>query len=1240
MHADCRGLLRLLAGFVLLSLLPLAVLAYTGIDASERAVRREVETHLVSAARLTATLVEREAEGLLRLVDAHARRPALVAGFGGGDPAQFDRSVIEPRLEQLVAAQPGISGAFVTDISGRATNVVPPTPEIVGRDFSRRDWYRGLEATGGPYMSEAYQAAIAGNPVVVAAAAYVRTTPNTLDDGGDAVGILVLFYDLDAIGELARTVSPLAGVEVTVTDQQGTVLAAPGPPAPALISKRHDPVVAAALQGRSGVSDVASPGGGEVVAFAPVANTGWTVSASIDEREAFAGMARTRSRVLTVTALLGLVLMGGLVQLVRVQRRRAAAEATLRATDARTRAILTGARDGFFSIDPDRRITDWNPRAAELFGWTPEEALGSALGARILPAGSGGGDEVALGTFLAGGDGEVTGRSLEVTVVTRSGEEVPVEISLFSSPSGDGYWHGFVRDLRERTRAQQALAQLAAIVEFSDDAVIGTTLDGLIHTWNRGAESLYGYSAEEAVGQPVSMLVPPGADDELADVVARFHRGETVGQYETRRLRADGTTVEVSVTDSPVRDATGTIVGISRISRDVTARKQTEVALQAARDEAMEASRQKSEFLANMSHEIRTPINGVLGMTSLLLDTDLDAEQRDYAETAKRSGEALLRVINDILDFSTVEAGRLEFQHVDFDLRKVVEDATLELAEAAEEKRIELACLVPPDLSTQVRGDPGRLRQVLTNLLSNALKFTAGGGEVVVTVGVAQDGAVDADDDVLMAFEVRDTGMGIAPEYLDRLFDSFSQGDASTTRPFGGTGLGLAISRRLVELMDGSISVDSEVGRGSTFRFTARFAKVAEGQAEPRRQPRLDLVGLRVLVVDDHATNRMILTQMLHAWSMRATEACGGGEALALLRAAADRGAPYDLVILDRNMPEIDGLEVARRVREDPALLGITRIVMLSSSPGRAEAKRAGELGIDGYLAKPVRQSQFYDCVATVMGDATPTRHMVTANRSGPAPGTRLLLVEDNPVNCKVAVRSLEKMGYQVDVAANGAEALPAAFRGDYAAILMDCQMPVMDGYEATATIRRGEQTRGRHTPIIAMTASAMEGDRERCLAAGMDDYLAKPLRSEALAAVLARWLGAAPGEEAEVTAPAPRAAELDSEILSHLVGMDESADFGLLEEVVDLLSRDTPPRLAQMRQAVATGDAPALRQAAHALKGSAATVGATAMAAMSARLEDLGRTGELDGAGALLDELSEEVPLVIEALRAAGRRG
>ncbi|MBW3615661.1 MAG: response regulator [Actinobacteria bacterium] len=363
------------------------------------------------------------------------------------------------------------------------------------------------------------------------------------------------------------------------------------------------------------------------------------------------------------------------------------------------------------------------------------------------------------------------------------------------------------------------------------------------------------------------------------------------------------------------------------------------------------------------------------------------------------------------------------------------------------------------------------------------------------------------------------------------------------------------------------------------------------------------------------------------------------GEALEAVEAIRAAGHTRAYVVMPPGSGKtVLGLEVARRMRDDPARLGTTRIVLLSSSADRAEAKRAGELGIAGYLTKPVRQSQFYDCLATVMGDSKGKEPMVTPNRLARAravPGPRLLLVEDNPVNQKVAVRSLEKMGYQVDVAVNGAEALPAAFRGEYAAILMDCQMPVMDGYEATAAIRRSEQARGLHTPIIAMTASAMEGDRERCLAAGMDDYLSKPLRSEALAAVLARWL--------QLTAadpdPAPEAVRggaLDSEILAHLIGMDEQAGFSLLEEVAGLLARDTPPRLAQMQGAIEAGDALALRQAAHALRGSAATVGATTMAALSSQLEELGRTGQVEGAAALLAELTEEVPRVIEALRAA----
>ncbi|MBW3616062.1 MAG: PAS domain S-box protein, partial [Actinobacteria bacterium] len=669
------------------------------------------------------------------------------------------------------------------------------------------------------------------------------------------------------------------------------------------------------------------------MAFAPARGIGWTVSASIPERQAFAGIGPLRSRVLTIAGVLALVLMGGLGQLVRVQRRRWAAEATLRDSEARTRAILDGARDGFFSVGPDRRITAWNPRAAELLCWPAEEALGAPLSARILPAGTATDDEVALAQFMAGGPA-TDDRSLEVTIVTRSGDEVPVEVSLFASPTGDGSWHAFVRDLRERTRAQEALAQLAAIVEGSDDAVVGTSLDGRITTWNRGAESLYGYSAEEVVGRSISMLVPPGVADELPGMVARFYRGEAVGHYETTRVRADGAVIDVSVTASPIRDAAGTIVGMSKIARDISERKQTEIALEAARDQAMQASRHKSEFLANMSHEIRTPMNGVLGMTSLLLDTDLDAEQRDYAETAKRSGEALLRVINDILDFSKVEAGRLEFEHVDFDLRVVVEDATEALAQAAQEKSLELACLIPPDLPTQLRGDPTRLCQVLTNLLSNAIKFT-GRGEVVVRVGLEEEGP----QEVVVVFEVADTGMGIAPEYVERLFDSFSQGDASTTRRFGGTGLGLAISRRLVELMGGTISVASVPGSGSTFRFTARFEKVRDGEVQPRLQPRHDLVGLRVLVVDDHDVVHWGFRLMLseRTWVERCLSARNGREALALL----ERWAPH-VALIDLFVGEESGAEICERIRRAaPA----TRVLLISGagriSPSAARAAGA-----------------------------------------------------------------------------------------------------------------------------------------------------------------------------------------------------------------------------------------------------------------------------------------------------------
>ncbi len=587
---------------------------------------------------------------------------------------------------------------------------------------------------------------------------------------------------------------------------------------------------------------------------------------------------------------------------------------------------------------------------------------------------------------------------------------------------------------------------------------------------------------------------------------AIIESGKPLLRHLENSLDRDGRTVWKQTSKVPFRDSSGNIVGIIGIGHDITTQKTIEAEMLKAQQAAEEANRAKSEFLANMSHEIRTPLNGIIGMTDLALDSELNEEQRDYLETVRLSADSLLNVINDILDFSKIEAGRVDFESLEFNLRDCI-DATLKtLALRAGESDLELLCDIAHDVPEVVLGDSSRLRQILYNMLGNAIKFTAE-GEVALKLDVEQEPGQPP----MLHFAVSDTGIGIPLDKQQVIFQPFVQADPSTTREYGGTGLGLTITARLVNLMGGTIWVESEPGKGSTFHFTIRLA-VAEGAAAPA--PCSDslalLRGTRILVVDDNHTNRRILERVLARWDMRITTSESSERGLAEMSLAQSSGDPYAIVLTDMHMPKMDGFEFIRRIRQTPQLASVS-IIMLTSAGHRGDAARCRELNLAAYLMKPVRQSDLREAIARQLGAkdsaATAPNGMTRPLPSGQSPVTlRILLAEDNPVNQRVALRLLEKRGHRVELASNGREAVEALARAYYDIVFMDVQMPEMDGIEATRSIRRRESATTSHQPIVALTAHAMKGDQERCLDAGMDGYLSKPIRPQELDELLLEY--------------------------------------------------------------------------------------------------------------------------------------
>lgn len=828
-----------------------------------------------------------------------------------------------------------------------------------------------------------------------------------------------------------------------------------------------------------------------------------------------------------------------------------------------------------------------------------------------------------------------------------------------------------IRQMIERMQWQEERTLLAAIVESSGDAIVGKAPDGTITSWNNGAEIIYGWKAEEVIGKTISIILPPGMAREESEILEAMKTGRRLEQFQTRRMRKDGTIVDVSITVSPIRGQDTQIIGSSNVERDITARRRREVELRKARDEAEKANRAQGEFLANVSHELRTPMNAILGMLELTLQENLTPVKRDYLETAKDSAEQLLLLVNDILDFSRLEAGRFELEPTDFYLRDLLDDVVKTLSLRGYEKGLELACHIKKDVPDRVVGDPVRLRQILTNLAGNAIKFTEQ-GEVVVSVKVVhpegkerskKSGEAETVDtsttkapgeSVLLEFSVIDTGIGIAPEDQKRIFAPFAQADASTTRQYSGTGLGLAICHELIGLMNGEMKLESEVGRGSKFSFVVDLTIAESDDAELGREKATvdELQDLPVLVVDDNQTNRVILEEMLSNWSMSPTPVPTAQKAIEHLTEATEVKKQYPLVIVDALMPETDGFMLLEKAKED-GLLEAATILMLSSADHQIFSERCKDLDISAFLEKPVSQSDLLDAIMTALKgphlERESVEQILEANQT-----YDVLVAEDTPANQKVITAVLKKRGHRCTIANNGREAVECLRTQDFDIVLMDVQMPTMDGLQATAMIRKNEQETGDHIPIIAMTAYAMRGDRDKCIAAGMDSYISKPINAKKLIRLLERnakdsrrnrktGLKRIPRElprsqnnsgSEESLVLTSKSAEKEPVINMQAALKRTGDDRDILNDMVNYFFDDTSGLIQEVRKHVEAGDAGEAARAAHSLKGLCANFDAHAATQAAQAVETIGLAGDLTGVGDKVTLLEEELEQVSQALR------
>jgi two-component system sensor histidine kinase/response regulator len=813
--------------------------------------------------------------------------------------------------------------------------------------------------------------------------------------------------------------------------------------------------------------------------------------------------------------------------------------------------------------------------------------------------------------------------------------------------------------------------RLRALVEAVPLALFEVGPDGSWTFGNNRFREVLGLPAGESLAEGITRLIDPRDRDE---VVARWQAATRSGepfQVEFRLAGAGPAPRRIRARASPLRDPAGALKGYAGVLEDVTEDRRLEQLLLEEADRERDRSRRKSEFLAVMSHELRTPIHGVVGTAGLLQSTALSPDQREYVDMLVQSADATLSVINNVLDLSKIEAGKLELDLMDFDLRDLVEKSVSLFAARAHGKGLDLVCRYPGNVPDWVRGDPQRLRQVLVNFLSNAVKFTEKGG-VVLTVSRPSPSKDGPDT---YRFEVRDTGIGVSESVRGRLFAPFVQGDNTVSSRFGGTGLGLTICHQLVRLMDGVTGVDGEPGKGSMFWATALLGKPSAPPPPAHAVPE-EAKGRRVLVVDDHEATRDALGDLLAGFDDLVLKAAGAAEGLAILRKGAADYEPVDVVVLDMHLPgEGEARKFVQAVRADPEMENV-RIVLATSFGHRSRAEAAKWEGIAAFLAKPVRRADLMDCMGAAFSEDLEEPFGRTARSRAPAVSVsgsfriaRILVVDDNEVNRKIARRQLEQKGFLVETAVNGLEAVEMSSKVPYDIIFMDLMMPELDGFEATRQIREKEQGSGHRVPVVAMTARAMEGDRQNCIAHDMDDYLTKPVKFEDLDAVLDRWLaprvpggttalGGAGARSATGTPPgragapagggpsqavtgAHDAGPLDDAVLDSLAALQAEGEGDIVKELVEIFLRETPPRFDKLRGFIEGEDAEGLHREAHGLKGTAASLGARRFSQIAKAMEEGGRAGSVEGADVLLRDLREEFERVAAALRArvAGKK-